>query len=337
MSSAPFVVPAARRPGVTTRRLAGLVALLFAATSLATLAAPAPAAAWDAGTFSSQSEQDLITLTNRARASHGLRALKTDSALTKIARWRSKDMINRDYFSHTIPGYGNVFDKLSNTGYCFKVAGENIGWNTYPDDVATAAIQKMFMDSSGHRANILGKSWDVIGVGAYKSSSGKKMWTVLFADKCGTTQAHPQAHAEADRQAHPQAHAEADGQTPQAASHPASPRRSPPRRRPRSRPPSRRPKPRPPRRRSRPRPRHRRRRSWPNRPIRGGNGQGGDQGNGGSPGDRTPPGPGEAGGGGDTTTASAAGATGLRVLAPAASTGLLETIVGGVTGLFFGA
>ncbi len=47
------------------------------------------------------------------------------------------------------------------------------------------------MDSSGHRANILGKAWDVIGIGAYKGPTGKKMWTVLFADKCGTTSTAP--------------------------------------------------------------------------------------------------------------------------------------------------
>ena len=96
-------------------------------------------------------------------------------------------MIERDYFSHTIPGYGKVWDKLDAIGYCYKVAGENIGWNNYPDDIATAAIHQMFMDSSGHRGNILGKAWDVIGIGAYKGPTGKKMWTVLFADKCGTT------------------------------------------------------------------------------------------------------------------------------------------------------
>ena len=47
------------------------------------------------------------------------------------------------------------------------------------------------MDSSGHRANILGKTWDVIGIGAYKGPTGKKMWTVLFADKCGSTAPKP--------------------------------------------------------------------------------------------------------------------------------------------------
>ncbi len=96
-------------------------------------------------------------------------------------------MIDRNYFSHDIPGYGKVWDRLNAIGYCYKVAGENIGWNNYPDDLATAAVQQAFMDSAGHRANIMGKTWDVIGIGAYKGPTGKKMWTVLFADKCGST------------------------------------------------------------------------------------------------------------------------------------------------------
>ena len=173
------------------RRLPLAVATLFAVTSVVTLAAPAATLAWDVNSFSSTSESQLVTLTNRARASAGLRALKVDSTLRSVARWRSKDMIVRDYFSHTIPGYGKVWDKLNAIGYCYKVAGENIGWNNYPDDLATAAIQQAFMNSSGHRANILGKAWDVIGIGAYKGPTGKKMWTVLFADKCGGTSTAP--------------------------------------------------------------------------------------------------------------------------------------------------
>ena len=173
------------------RRLPLAIALLFAATSVFTLAAPAATLAWDAGTFSSTSESQLVTLTNRARASAGLKALKVDSTLHSVARWRSKDMIDRNYFSHDIPGYGKVWDKLNAIGYCYNLAGENIGWNNYPDDLATAAIQQAFMDSAGHRANILGKAWDVIGIGAYKGPTGKKMWTVLFADKCGGTSTAP--------------------------------------------------------------------------------------------------------------------------------------------------
>jgi uncharacterized protein YkwD len=173
------------------RRTALAIALLFGVSSVFTLAAPPDTFAWDTNTFSYSSAADLVALTNRSRASAGLKALKVDSKLAGVARWRSKDMIQRDYFSHTIPGYGKVWDKLHAIGYCYKVGGENIGWNNYPDDVATAAIHKMFMGSSGHRANILGRAWDVIGIGAYKGPTGKKMWTVLFADKCGTTSTAP--------------------------------------------------------------------------------------------------------------------------------------------------
>ena len=205
------------------RPAALLVALAFVATSAFSLATPSATLAWSAGSASSASEKQLVALTNQSRAAAGLKALKVDSTLTSVARWRSKDMINRDYFSHDIPGYGKVYKKLDAVGYCYKVAGENIGWNTYPDAEATAQIHQMFMGSSGHRANILGRSWDVIGVGSYKGADGKKMWTVLFADKCGTTvkatpkptvkpkpaatpkpkpQATPQADPEADAEAH---------------------------------------------------------------------------------------------------------------------------------------
>ena len=170
----------------TPRRLAALVAVAFAVTSIGVLAVPRPAYAWDSGAFSSSAEKQLVGLTNQSRASAGLRALKVDATLTAIARGRSKDMITRGYFSHNIPPSGyNVFAILDKKGYCYAIAGENIGWNNYPDDVATAVVHKAFMKSSGHRSNILGKRWDVVGVGAYKGPTGKKMWTVIFADKCG--------------------------------------------------------------------------------------------------------------------------------------------------------
>ncbi len=173
------------------RRLAVAVALLFGLTSVVAYANPTHTFAWDAESFSSASEADLVTLTNRSRANAGLSALKVDSVLTSVARWRSKDMIERDYFSHTIPGYGKVWDKLKAVGYCYHLGGENIGWNNYPDDIATAAIHSMFMGSEGHHENIMGKDWDHIGVGAYKGADGRKMWTVLFADKCGSTAPKP--------------------------------------------------------------------------------------------------------------------------------------------------
>jgi uncharacterized protein YkwD len=177
-------MPSQRRP--SARVPIGLAALL-AITSFVGLLHPRAAFAWEADSYSSASERQLIALTNRSRAAAGRRSLRVDSTLTSVARWRSHDMIERGYFSHDIPGYGSVFKKLDSRGYCYTLAGENIGWNTYPDDEATAEIHAMFMDSSGHRHNILERRWETIGVGAYKGSDGKKMWTVLFADKCGST------------------------------------------------------------------------------------------------------------------------------------------------------
>lgn len=171
------------------RRLASRVAaLLVGIFALGLVVAPV-AWAWDPNAFSSSDEQELFGLTNQARASAGLRVLKWDPTLASIARWRSQDMIDNNYFSHTLPGGGMVFDVLDQRGYCYTIAGENIGWNTYPDDQATAQIQQMFMNSPAHRANILGDAWNVMGVGAYMGADGKKMWTILFADHCGATPA----------------------------------------------------------------------------------------------------------------------------------------------------
>ena len=160
-----------------------LLALLVAFGALAFT--PGRAAAWSPDTYNAASESDLVALTNQARAAAGLPALKVDSTLREVARWRSKDMIDNDYFSHSIPGGGNVFNVLDARGYCYELAGENIGWNTYPDDQATGAIQSMFMNSPSHRENVMGKAWEVVGIGAYSGDGDKKMWTVLFADRCG--------------------------------------------------------------------------------------------------------------------------------------------------------
>ena len=296
-------------PAAPRRRLAGLVALVFAISSVVGLSQPAPVAAWSSGSFSSSSEQQLIALTNRSRAAAGLRSLRVDSRLTSIARWRSKDMIRRDYFSHSIPGYGSVFDRLDASGYCYKIAGENIGWNTNPDSEATAVIHQMFMASSGHRANILGRAWDVIGVGAYKGSDGKKMWTVLFADRCGGTTTKPKPQPKP---------------TPKPVSRPKPKPTPKPTPRPTPKPtPTLTPTPTPAL------------TSAPRDPVdvpddgrgRGlgpggqdtGNGQGGNNGDGGASGNGPPPG------------------QGLRVVEGTTTTDLVDTIVGGVTGFFFGA
>jgi uncharacterized protein YkwD len=175
---------------VIGRRLTPLLAfsLVFGAGSL--LALPSSTLAWDAGSFNGSSESQLYSLTNQARANAGLASLRIDGSLASIARSRSQDMEDRGYFSHEIPPSGKmVWDVMDARGYCYNLAGENIGWNNFPDDEATAQIQRMFMDSAEHHDNILGRAWDVMGIGAYKGADGHMTWTVLFADKsgCGST------------------------------------------------------------------------------------------------------------------------------------------------------
>jgi len=173
---------AARLPG---RRIAGLTALVLAIASMGSPVTPTRAASWSGGGYGTTAEGQLVALTNRSRAAAGRALLRLDPTLTWIARWRSRDMVQREFFSHSIPPSGrSVFDTLSDRGYCFDLAGENIGWNTYDDEVATEVVHRMFLDSPGHRQNILARDWDVIGVGSFKSPNGRKMWTVLFADRC---------------------------------------------------------------------------------------------------------------------------------------------------------
>jgi uncharacterized protein YkwD len=150
-----------------------------------------PAFAWGISSFSPGDEQLLFSLTNQDRASAGLNALVNDSYLHAKAEWRAQDMGDRNYFSHAIPPDNRmVFSYMQSDGYCFKVAGENIGLSTWGDSVATNRIEIAFMGSTSHRTNILG-SWARMGVGAYKAADGRKLYTVLFSVPCGVTVAPP--------------------------------------------------------------------------------------------------------------------------------------------------
>ncbi len=162
------------------------------------LIAPTPVLGWDPGAFSKASEDQLVALQNQARASAGLRTLKPDPTLQAAARWRAKDMAQRDYFGHTIKGTDRkVFWYLQyKYDYCFKVAGENLGtvtWEGASAEEVSAWAFDAWMNSAGHRAAILGEAWDSIGVGAYRAEDGRYVWAVLFADRCGSGSTSPKA------------------------------------------------------------------------------------------------------------------------------------------------
>jgi uncharacterized protein YkwD len=173
-------------PPFVPRRFALLVALSLALTSFGGMAAPAAArATWDIDRADAASEGLLASLTDESRAHGGRPTLAVDLELVDLARWRSRDMAERGYFSHAIPPAGTrVFDELSARGYCYEVAGENIGWLAGPDAGAEERIQQMFLDSETHRDVLMGKAWDVVGVGSWKREDGRHYWTVLFADRC---------------------------------------------------------------------------------------------------------------------------------------------------------
>jgi len=117
----------------------------------------------DAGVTQSDYAAQVVSLVNQERAKQGLSALKTDAKLTAVALAKAKDMYNNNYFDHNSPTYGSPFDMMKQFGVSYSYAGENIakGQRT-PQEVMTA-----WMNSSGHRANILNAHYTSIGVAYY--------------------------------------------------------------------------------------------------------------------------------------------------------------------------
>lgn len=118
-------------------------------------------------------ENEVIRLVNEKRAQNGLKALKADWELSRVARYKSQDMKDNNYFSHTSPVYGSPFDMIKNFGISYKSAGENIA----KGQKTPQAVVNAWMNSSGHRANILNSSYTKIGVGYV---AGGNYWTQMF-------------------------------------------------------------------------------------------------------------------------------------------------------------
>ncbi|WP_027408256.1 SafA/ExsA family spore coat assembly protein [Anoxybacteroides tepidamans] len=126
-----------------------------------------------------QIENEVVRLTNQQRAKYGLPPLQLDWELARVARYKSADMRDKNYFSHQSPTYGSPFTMMKNFGINYRTAGENIaaGQQT-PQEVVNA-----WMNSAGHRANILNKDFTHIGVGYAKGGSYGHYWTQMFIAK----------------------------------------------------------------------------------------------------------------------------------------------------------
>ncbi len=118
-------------------------------------------------------ENEVIRLVNDIRQQNGLPALTANWELSRIARYKSQDMVDNHYFSHTSPTYGTPFQMIKAFGLSYRTAGENIAWGYSTPQ----AVVNGWMNSTGHRENILNASFRQIGVG-YVSQGN--YWTQMF-------------------------------------------------------------------------------------------------------------------------------------------------------------
>ncbi|HFL3522170.1 TPA: CAP domain-containing protein [Clostridioides difficile] len=121
-------------------------------------------------------QKEVVDLVNIERVKAGLNPLTLDSSISNVATKKSQDMIDNNYFSHNSPTYGSPFDMLKKFGISYKTAGENIamGQKT-PKEVVNA-----WMNSEGHRKNIMNPNFSKIGVGVAQKSGGSIYWTQIF-------------------------------------------------------------------------------------------------------------------------------------------------------------
>lgn len=123
--------------------------------------------------------QQVMDLTNAERAKNGLSPLTWNWEVARVARYKSADMRNKNYFSHQSPTYGSPFSMLENFGVSYRSAGENIAaGQATPEEVVQA-----WMNSEGHRKNILNSGYTQIGVGYVSGGSYGHYWTQMFISK----------------------------------------------------------------------------------------------------------------------------------------------------------
>lgn len=124
-------------------------------------------------------EGQVIDLTNQERQKNGLSPLQLDWQLSRVARYKSRNMRDVGYFSHRSPTYGSPFDMMKSFNIEYSQAAENIA----AGQTSAEQVVREWMDSPGHRKNILTGSYTHIGVGYAKGGSYGTYWTQMFITK----------------------------------------------------------------------------------------------------------------------------------------------------------
>lgn len=123
-------------------------------------------------------EKRVAELVNVERQKNGLPVLYLDTAISNVARMKSKDMADNNYFAHQSPTYGSAGEMLLKFGITWSAWGENIAsGQKSPEDVVS-----QWMNSPSHRENILSPNFAFIGVGYCTNSAGKTFWTQMFTN-----------------------------------------------------------------------------------------------------------------------------------------------------------
>lgn len=123
-------------------------------------------------------EKEVFNLINQQRTKNGISTLKVDNEVQRVAKIKAQDMVSSNYFSHNSPTYGSPFDMLKSFKVSYKTAGENIAGNSTNSGAVNA-----WMNSSGHKANILNSSFNYTGIGVVSSPKYGKVYVQMFIGK----------------------------------------------------------------------------------------------------------------------------------------------------------
>jgi uncharacterized YkwD family protein len=118
-------------------------------------------------------ETAILSLVNAERAKYGLSALTLDASLSKVAQAKAQDLHDNHYFAHESPTYGTPFEMMRAFGISYRSAGENIAMGYS----SAQAVMTGWMNSEGHRANILNASYTTLGVGYVADGN---YWVQMF-------------------------------------------------------------------------------------------------------------------------------------------------------------
>lgn len=121
-------------------------------------------------------EKQVLSLVNAERAKLKLPALTLNTSLSNVARTKAAEMRDKNYFSHTSPTYGSPSQMMTKFGIKWSASGENIA----KGQKTPSAVMSAWMGSSGHKANILNKSYTQIGIGYVTASNGTAYWVQMF-------------------------------------------------------------------------------------------------------------------------------------------------------------